>query len=128
MKTSTVVIVGIIAVGVLGLLAWVAFDHSAPGAFIAGLAGLVGGFKAKLFGKSAGEIREEHRAKRETWAVEAAEYEEKLSALEARMEYLDYRSAKLAMLLKDLDAEEAGKLKEIASKTPDEILALLNRP
>ena len=47
-------------VGVLLLLGWLAWDKSAPGALIAGIAGIWGAIKANIFGKNKEEIKIEN--------------------------------------------------------------------
>ena len=111
----------------LGLIGWFAFDHSAPGALIAGIAGAWGTMKAKLFGgdridleKEIGKVEDEHAAKREEWANIKGQYDEQYRAMRARMDYLDYKSALLSEQLGSLDADEQQRLDKVRNMTADE--------
>ncbi|UCD37377.1 MAG: hypothetical protein JSW54_11170 [Fidelibacterota bacterium] len=122
---STLIIGGIVIIGILGLLGYVAFN-GAPGALIGGLAGIWASFKSKLFGKSATEITAEHVEKREEWARIKEEYDSNFRALKARMDYLDYRSAEISLQLKELDEEEQTRINKIRNLSREERVELAN--
>jgi hypothetical protein len=71
------------------------------------------------------KIQEEHTLKREEWNRIKEEYDSKFRALKARMDYLDYRSAKISEEIGDLDTVEKQALQNNAKLTDEEILARL---
>lgn len=121
----------IIAVVVLALVALFVYNDKVNlGSIFAGIAGLYAAVKAKLFHtdplkERIGQIQDEHAMKREEWNTIKEEYESKFRALKARMDYLDYRSAKLANEIADLDETERQALQKNANLTDEEILARL---
>ncbi len=120
------IIGGIVLIGILALLGWVAWDKSAPGALIAGIAGIWGAIKAKIFGSSEEEIRGEHTEKRAEWARTKSEFDRQVEQLKERMEHLDFRSIKISEQLKKLDVIENVKLKSVKNMSPQEKARLLD--
>ncbi len=122
----------LIAVGILALIALFVFsDNVSLGAIIAGGAGLVAAVRARLLqneplAERVQLIEEEHGIKRAEWDAVKEEYDSKFKAIKARMDYLDYRSAKVAEQIKDLDEAEKKALQNNAQLTDDEILNRLN--
>lgn len=127
LNKSTLIIGGIIAVGLLVVLALVAFKNAAPGVLIGGGAGLWAAIKARIFGPSAAQIKQEHAQKRLDWADEKEQYDNRLAALRARMEYLDYKSAVIAMQLGDLDDEQKVRLEKVRTLPENEKLELFRQ-
>jgi hypothetical protein len=118
---------GIILIGVLLLLGWVAWDKSAPGALIAGFAGIWGALKANLFGGSKEDIKEEHTKKRSDWVVIKSRFDQQVEQLNERMEHLDYRSQQVTERLKKLDVIENAKIKSVKNMSAQEKARLLDR-
>jgi hypothetical protein len=117
---------GIVLIGVLILLGWVAWDKSAPGALIAGIAGIWGAIKANLFGKNKEEIKEEHSEKRTEWAQTKSEFDQQVEQLKERMEHLDYRSQQVTKQLTKLDVMETAKLQNVKNMSAQEKARLLD--
>lgn len=125
-RINYMIIGGIVLIGILALLGWVAWDKSAPGALIAGIAGIWGAIKANLFGSSEEKIREEHTKKLAEWALTKSEFDHQVEHLKERMENLDFRSKKITEQLKKLDAIETAKLKNVENMSPQEKARLLD--
>jgi hypothetical protein len=117
---------GIVLIGVLILLGWVAWDKSAPGALIAGIAGIWGAIKANLFGESKEDIREEHTKRRTEWAQAKSEFDQQVEQLKERMEHLDYRSQQVTKQLTKLDVMETAKLQNVKNMSAQEKARLLD--
>lgn len=131
-KNIKIIIVGVVILGLLSLLAFVAFNNKAPGGIIAGLAGVWAAIKSKVFTSQSlkerlAEIDLEHAEKSKEWDRVKEGFDSKYQALKARMDYLDYKSAKISEQLKQLDEEEKKKLKQIDNMTRDEKLELLSK-
>ena len=127
LNKSTLVIGGVIAVGLLALLALVAFRNAAPGILLGGGAGLWAVVKARIFGPSAAQVKEEHARKRIEWADIKETYDNRIAALRARMDYLDYQSATLASQLGELNSEQRARLDRLRTLPDDEKLELFRR-
>ena len=127
LNKSTLVIGGVIAVGLLALLALVAFRSAAPGILLGGGAGLWAAVKARIFGPSAAQVQEEHAQKRIEWADIKETYDNRIAALRARMDYLDYKSAILASQIGDLDSEQQARLNKLRTLSDGEKLELFRR-
>ncbi len=130
-KTVKYIIIGVVILGVLFLLSYFIFDGGTPGGIIAGIAGGWAAFKSKIFSTKSlkeeiEEVEEEHAIKRDEWKRIKEEYNSRFQALKARMDYLDYRSAKISGQLGELDEEEKKKLEEIDNITLDERLRRIN--
>lgn len=121
----------IIAVVILGLVALFIFSNKVNlGAIFAGLAGTWAAVKARLFNTESlqervEQIQEEHGIKREEWNRIKEEYDSQFRAIKARMDYLDYRSAKISQEITDLDKAEQQALEGNAKLTDNEILERL---
>ena len=113
--------------GLSVVLAIVAFTNKAPGALIGGGVGLWAAIKARIFGPSAAQIKQEHAQKRLDWADEKEQYDNRLAALRARMDYLDYQSATIALQLGDLDDEQKARLEKVRTLPDNEKLELFRR-
>lgn len=122
----------LIALAILAIAALFLFsDKVSIGAIIAGGAGLFAAIKARLLqNDSLSEkvklIEEEHGLKREEWNHIKEEYDSRFRAIKARMDYLDYRSAKIAEQISELDAAERKALQDNERLSDDEILNRLN--
>ena len=103
-----------------------AWDKSAPGALIAGIAGIWGALKANLFGGSKEDIKEEHTKKRTEWAVTKSRFDQQVEQLNERMEHLDYRSRQVTERLKKLDVIENVKLQSVKNMSAQEKARLLD--
>lgn len=125
-NTTVMVIGGVIVIGLLFLLGYIAISSKAPGPLIAGLLGGFGTWKSKIFGSSKEEIKTEHTAKREGWALIKEDHDNELRALKAKVDYLDYRSAKISMQINDLDKEELDILTKLGNLTDEELLRYAN--
>ena len=125
-RKNYMIIGGIVLLGILALLGWVAWDKSAPGALIAGIAGIWGAIKAGLFGSSEEEIREEHQIKHAEWTRTKSEFDRQVEQIKERMEHLDFRSKNITEQLKKLDTIETAKLKSVKNMSPQEKARLLD--
>lgn len=120
-------IIGLIILAVIGILIYFAITGNGPGTLIAGLATLFGGYKSKIFdGKSLEEslddVETHHTEKRAGWEQIRQEYASKYAALEARMDYIDFKTAKLTEQIDNLDEVQKEKIKKINESTPEEML------
>ena len=122
----------IIVVLIVGVAALIIFKPELIGQAFAALAGGFAAFKAKLFNSSRINVEEEiasieteHAAKRKNWELMKEEYDSKFEALKARMDYLDFRSAKISQELKDLDEVERKALEKNRNMTSEEKLEWL---
>ncbi|MEO9869085.1 hypothetical protein [Ekhidna sp.] len=120
-KSLKTIIVLVIIAGVIVLLI---FREDLVGQAFAALAGGVAIFKSKFFNSSKttleeeiGSIDLEHTKKRNDWEIIKEEYDNKFHAMKARIDYLDYRSAKIAKELKDLDVVERRALERNRNAT-----------
>lgn len=125
---KTIIIVAVIA----GVAILIVFKPEMIGQAFAALAGGLAAFKAKLFNSSRINVEEEiasieneHATKQKNWALMKEEYDHKYEALKARMDYLDFRSAKISQELKDLDEVERKALEKNRNMTSDEKLEWL---
>lgn len=124
----------LIVVVILSVVALIAFTDINLGAIFASMAGGFAAFKAKLFNNSKANVEEqmamvesEHLVKRQEWDRIKDEYDSRFKALQAKMEYIDYRTARISQEILDLDDKEAVALSENKNLTEEEILnRLLN--
>jgi hypothetical protein len=79
-----------------------------------------------LFSERVEAIESEHGIKRQEWNQVKEEYDSKFKAIKARMDYLDYRSAKISDQIGDLDEAERKAIEANNDLTDDEILERLN--
>ncbi|MCD4773323.1 MAG: hypothetical protein K8R41_08085 [Bacteroidales bacterium] len=131
-KTIKYILIGIVLLGVLFLIGYFANENNSPGTIIAGLAGAWAAFKSKIFStkslkENIEEVEEEHSLKREEWKIIKDEYDSKFNAIKARMDYLDYTSAKISSQISELDKEEIEEIKKIENITREKRLRLLNK-
>lgn len=131
-KTIKYIIIGLVVAAVLFLLIYFVFSGGTPGSLIAALTGGWAAFKSKAF--SAKDLEEkiegietEHSVKRDEWQRIQEEYESKFKAMQARMDYLDYRSMKIREQIGNLDQQEKEQLKELDNMSLEEKLNLLNK-
>lgn len=131
-KTIKYIIIGLVVAAVLFLLIYFVFSGGTPGSLIAGLTGGWAAFKSKAF--SAKDLEEkiegietEHSVKREDWQRIQQEYESRFKAMQARMDYLDYRSMKIREQIGSLEQQEKEQLKELDNMSLEEKLNLLNK-
>lgn len=125
----------IIVVTVIGVVALVVFsDKINLGGIFATIAGGFAAFKAKLFNNSRTNVEEqmalvdeEHLVKRQEWDRIKDEYDSRFKAIQAKMEYIDYRTAKISQEIADLDQAEKTALSENRNLTEEEILDRLNK-
>ncbi len=130
-KTIKYIIIGIIILAILFVIGYFAKENNSPGSIIAGLAGAWAAFKSKIFSTNSlkeniKEVEDEHSLKREEWDNIKNEYNSKFNAIKARMDYLDYTSAKISSQISALDEEGLKKIKELENITREERLRLLN--
>jgi len=113
-KTLKYIIIGIVVLAVVGVIVFFLIDGKSLGAFIALLTGGWAIIKAKLFssGKTEQEIIQQHETTRQSWDTIKQEYDSSINALKARMDYLDYRSAKISAQINDLKTEEKAKIEQ----------------
>lgn len=130
MSTSLKIILIIVAILLAVALVVFAGPEVELGSIFAALAGGFAAFKAKLFNSPTRNVEEqitnvdtEKLVKRSEWTFIKEEYDSKLEALKARMDYLDYRS-KLLQEYSDRDAKEPGKDPKL---TENEILKRLKK-
>ena len=102
------------------------------GSIFASIAGGFAVFKSKLFGGSSVQeqialTESEHAEKRENWQNMKEEFNSKYSALKARMDYIDYKSAVILSQISDLDEEQKKAVKKDLAASHDELLEFLNR-
>ncbi len=102
------------------------------GAIFASITGGFAVFKSKLFNSSTVEeqieaVENEHFEKRENWQNMKEEFDSKYSALKARMDYIDYKSALILSEISNLDEEQKKAVKKDLSATHDELVEFLNR-
>ena len=127
-KTILYVIIGIIVLGIIAfvVMMFVAGDGT-PGSIIAVLAGIWASFKAKLFnfkGQGIEAITQQHDERQQDWANTKMEYDSKIKAMQARMDFLEYKSAKTSLQINDLKKEEIAKIGAIDKMNADEKVIL----
>lgn len=121
MSMTTKILIGIGLLALILFLGFLAFNEKAPGMIIGGIAAIWAAFKGKVLGESASDIRKEHREKRAEWESIREEYNSRFKALQARMDFLDYRNLTLKAQLSNLDAQEVEKLEEIRRLSDEEM-------
>lgn len=133
-NTAKYIIIVIAIIGVLVLLAILAYDKEAPGTLIAGLLTTWAAFRAKIFsGQSINvkdsilEVENEHAIKRQDWDSMKEKFDSQIDTLKAQIQYLEYKSAKVSEQLDDLDEEEVAAIKRIDSMSIEEKLRLLGQ-
>lgn len=126
-KTIVIVLAVILAVSL------VVFFNAEIGAVFATMMGGLAAFKAKLFNSSKTNVEEqlaqvdhEHHIKREEWNRIKEEYDSKFEALKAKMEYIDYKTARIRQEILDVDQAEHQALIQNKNLTEEEILNRLN--
>ena len=119
-NNTTLIIGGIIVIGILGLLGYVAFVNESPGTLIAGLLGFIGSIKAKLFGKSVRDIKTESLEQRKKWAEDKEEEDRELKELLDEKDYHDNRSAQISKYLKEINLEKQTSADRILRMTNEE--------
>lgn len=130
-KNIKVIIIGVVILAVIGSLIFVSFKIEGPGTLIGGLAVLWAGMKSKIFGKKTTEekieqIKADHNLKRDEWETAQQEYDAKFRLLQAKMQYIDYKSALLSEKINHLDDYQKQKLEEIDQANSDQLLEMLN--
>lgn len=130
-KNIKVIIIGVVILAVIGSLIFVSFKIEGPGTLIGGLAVLWAGMKSKIFGKKTTEekieqIKADHNLKREEWETARQEYDAKFRLLQAKMQYIDYKSALLSEKINHLDDYQKQKLEEVDQANSDQLLEMLN--
>ena len=124
-KTVKYIIIGAVILAIIAL--FIFNDNIEFGAIIAGITGFVAAIKSKLLKSTDVQeklelVEQEHAIKRSDWENIKEEYDSKFNALKARMDYLDYRSAKLINEISELDDIERRALEENKNLTEAEIL------
>ncbi len=106
-KSLKTIIVILVIIGVVVLLI---FRQDLVGQVFAALAGGVAVFKSKFFNscktnleEELGSSESENTQEKNDWRVIKQEYDSKFLERKARIDYLDYRSAKIAKELKSSD-------------------------
>ncbi len=127
----------LIAIVVLGIVAILAFSNILKGievgAVFASIAAGFAAFKSKIFKSSIpvvqqiDEITNEHSQKRNEWNIIKEEFDSKYNALKARMDYIDYKSAKILSEISDLDEIQKQAIKKDLKSTNDQLLDFLNQ-
>lgn len=127
----------LIGVLILGLIAIFAFSDILKGlevgSVFAAMAASFAAFKSKIF-KSSESVDEqialvgqEHAIKREEWKNLKDEYESKYNALKARMDFIDYKSAKILQEISVLDETQKQAIKNDLNSTNKDLLDFLNQ-
>jgi hypothetical protein len=127
-KTIKYILIGAFVLGVIAL--FIFNDNLSMGAIIAGIAGLFATIKSRLINaeplsERIEAIETEHGVKRQEWDQVKEEYNSKFRAIKARMDYLDYRSAKISEQINDLDAAELDAIESNNNLSDEEILERL---
>jgi hypothetical protein len=127
----------LISLVILGIIAIVAFSNILEGievgAIIASITGGYAVFKSKLFGSSStmdnqiALVEQEHNIKRGEWKTLRDEFESKYNALKARMDYIDYKSARILQEISDLDENQKKAIKKDLRSSSNELLDFLNQ-
>lgn len=123
---------------VLAIVALVVFNDRLGleiGSVFASVAAGIAALKSKLFGDSSDnsvenqikQVEDEHSAKRQQWQELREEFSSKYETLKARIEYHDYRAARIISEIRDLDKKELEALKNFENMTEEDILNKLNR-
>jgi len=117
---------------ILAIVALFIFNENVSiGAIVAGVTALFAAIKSRLLrndslSESIATIENEHAIKRNEWDRTKEEYDSKFRAMKARMDYLDYRSKKIAAQIEDLDVAEQEALEVNERLSDEEILERLN--
>lgn len=134
-KTLKTILIIVAIVVVLGFVVYLFFgDSKLLGGLIAMVTTAWASFKAKLFSpsKTEQEITAEHETTRRNWDLLKSEYDSRINALKARMDYIDYRSAKISEQINDLKKEEKAKIDQFNQMNDKEkedfVNNLLNTP
>jgi hypothetical protein len=130
-KTIKYILFGIVILAILVVLGFIAFSEKAPGSLIAGLAGIWAAIKSNIFNTKSltdkiSDVESEHSAKRKEWSIQKDVYDNKLKSFQARLDYLDYRSARLSEQINDLDSEELMQLDKMKNMSREEKLRFFN--
>ncbi|QQS51892.1 MAG: hypothetical protein IPM71_03970 [Bacteroidota bacterium] len=128
-KTVKYILIIALILGAMSLLVF--SDKIGLGSIVAGAAGFFAAVKAKLFqteplSQRIQSIESEHAVKRADWDQVKADFDNQFRAMKARMDYLDYRSAKLTEQISKLDESEREALKKNSNLSDAEILDRLN--
>lgn len=116
MSTSTKITIAIASLGLLALVALVAYEKAVPGAVIASVAGMWAAFKAKLFGPDADDIRAEHKARRDAWSQLERDFDDELRPLKARIGELEQRSLDLEEQLQMIRGGTEQRVEQMREK------------
>lgn len=115
-KKILYIIIGVIVVGLIVFVVLMFVSgNGTPGSIIAILAGVWASFKAKLFqfkNRDIEAITQQHDVRQDNWAITKTEYDSKINSMVARMDYLEYKSAKISLQINDLKIEEKAKIEE----------------
>lgn len=121
-----------IVLAVILAVALIVFYKAEIGAVFATMIGGLAAFKAKLFNSSKTNVEEQmaqvdhqHNIKREEWDRVREEYDSKFEALKAKMEYIDYKTARIRQEILDVDQQEHEALSKNKTLTEEEILTRL---
>jgi hypothetical protein len=133
-KTWKYILIGGLVLGLIAILAFSTILKGLEvGTVLATLAGGFAAFKSKIFKSSSSVedqialVEQEHSVKREDWKNMKVEYESKFNALKARMDFIDYKSAKILQEISDLDEIQKRALKNDANLSNDQLLDFLNQ-
>lgn len=131
-KTIKYILIVVVVIVILAVLVFHEQLGINLGAIFASIAGGFAVFKSKLFNSSSVEeqiaaVENEHAEKRENWQNIKEEFDSKYSALKARMDYIDYKSARILSEISNLDEEQKRAVKKDLSATNDELLDFLNK-
>ncbi len=131
-KTILYIVIGVVLIGIIAL--FIFGKNVEFGSIIAAVATGFAVFKTKLFGSSSANVSEQIASvenddilKRNEWKRIKDEYDSQFNAIKARMDYLDYKSARIALEINNLDAVEKKALEKNRNITDDEILEFLRK-
>lgn len=132
--TLKYILLGILILGVIAIFAFSNILKGIEvGSVFASLAAGYAAFKSKFFTSAVNvenqivDVEQEHAVKREEWKSLKEEYESKYNALRARMDFIDYKSAKIYQEITALDDIQKQALKKDLNSTNNELLDFLNK-
>lgn len=132
-KTLKYILIGALILGALAILAFsTVLKGVEVGTVFASLAAGFAAFKSKIFHSSAdldaqiAGVEQEHALKREDWNNLKDEFESKYNALKARMDFIDYKSAKILQEISELDETQKQAIKNDLNSTNKDLLDFLN--
>ncbi len=132
-STIKYILIVFVAVALVVLLVFSQKLQIEIGAIFASIAGGFAAFKSKLFSSSDSvakqieDVENEHILKRQEWKNIKNEFDSKYNALKARMDYIDFKSAKILQEISELDDVQKQAIKKDLNMTNEELLNFLNQ-